>query len=113
MDPTAEELHYTRHFAAENNWKRNAPWSPPSAASAARGKLSSTTTSGIQKALRLDHTRPGSPMSGAKAACCVASIKAWTLIPGAYQTSAHRGTFASASTYHSPPTSQLMVSQMD
>src|SRR5260370_7031423 len=22
MDPTAEELHYTRHFAAENNWKR-------------------------------------------------------------------------------------------
>src|SRR5258706_15494643 len=28
MDPTAEELHYTRHFAAENNWKRKCAMEP-------------------------------------------------------------------------------------
>ena len=28
MDPTAEELHHTRHFAAENNWKRKCAMEP-------------------------------------------------------------------------------------
>src|ERR1700730_3493719 len=28
MDPAAEELHYTRHFAAKNNWKRKCAMEP-------------------------------------------------------------------------------------
>jgi len=52
------------------------------------------------------------PLRAQKAVRCVASIKAWTSTSRACQTSAHSRTFATASTYHNPPTSQLIVSQI-
>src|SRR5258708_11244266 len=113
MDPAAEELHYTRHFAAKNNWKRKCAMEPSFRRFCGAREIVIYDYIGNPKCFAAGPHAPGKSHAGRKSSPLRGINKALTFTPGAYQTSAHRSTFASASTYHSPPTSQLIVSQID
>ena len=86
--------------------KPNAARSPSRAAISARGKFTSSSTSGIHAGAPLAQTRPGRPTPGAKLHVRLASSNALKLSDGRDHVPTQRKTRARWSTFQNAPYSQ-------